>query len=916
MRHWSQLATRNWRAKPVRTLGALLAIALGTGAVVWVSCCYESIRRATEMWATGYIGSSSINIESPFGKFNQLPQRMVPALRKLEEVKHLTVRLDQRLRAVGLTKGEKAVGDPSMLQSNQSTPEMEFLGIDLEHEFHVRQYEITSGRMLNTADGLACMLESDYAGREQLMAGDLIRVWTEDLNKPFELEIVGLFERRRVNEFQKPMVLMQLHQLQEITLKHALITSVDIVLHDPSRAGVKAAARKIRPTVRRFVQKVNITSAEARIRQTRQAQGQLENILTLLSLVSLLTALFIILSTLSMGMIERIVQLGLLRCIGTTRFQLAAIIFIEVLPLGIVGVMLGVPAGLALTQLTVWLAPEYIGAFAVNFRGIRLAVIAGLVTTVIAATLPAIAVLSVSPMDAARPRARKSKPILLASVALAAAVVFGLWYLSLGLVHRSTTFFKMSAVTIVLLYLGFALLGPLAVRFVGSIMVYAAAALTGVRARLLQDQVGHAVWRSAGICCGLMVGLSMIVGLVVFNKSVRTAWEFPRNFPEGYVWGVEQMQPDSQEAHELIASIDGIRKHSVCNAVNVHVEERPMLMAKLHLSVTWFFGVDPDSFFDLMRLEFVEGDRDEAVRLLESGRHIIIAKDFAVARNKKVGDKVRVIFGGRDFHFTVAAVVESPAIDLAATYFQVQSEMRVAAVGSVIGTNADLKRIFGVNGSRLVLLNFDLPLEPPPADWPPPRGSTAAIGISGRYFDSSVPLDKRWQDFRQDRVLAEIRRKLNAPGAYSATVRELKDVIDRQLTGMTNLLTAVPTVALIVAAIGVANLMTANVTSRIRQLAVLRAVGATRGLILRLVIGEALVLGLLGSAMGLALGLALARNTAVMTERMYGFEVPFVMPWGHVGAAVCLTIGLCVLAGIVPARHASQTDVVDALHSV
>ncbi|MCH7709515.1 MAG: hypothetical protein IH884_13575, partial [Myxococcales bacterium] len=181
---------------------------------------------------------------------------------------------------------------------------------------------------------------------------------------------------------------------------------------------------------------------------------------------------------------------------------------------------------------------------------------------------------------------------LTASVLLAAVVVFGLWYLSLGMVHRSTTFFKMSAVTIILLYVGFALLGPLAVRFVGSIMVYAAAALTGVRARLLQDQVGHAVWRSAGICCGLMVGLSMIVGLVVFNKSVRTAWEFPRNFPEGYVWGVEQMQPDSEEAHELIASIGGIRKHSVCNAVNVHVEERPMMMAKLHLSVTWFFGVD------------------------------------------------------------------------------------------------------------------------------------------------------------------------------------------------------------------------------------------------------------------------------------------------------------------------------------
>jgi putative ABC transport system permease protein len=147
-------------------------------------------------------------------------------------------------------------------------------------------------------------------------------------------------------------------------------------------------------------------------------------------------------------------------------------------------------------------------------------------------------------------------------------------------------------------------------------------------------------------------------------------------------------------------------------------------------------------------------------------------------------------------------------------------------------------------------------------------------------------------------------------------VRELKNAIDREINGMTTLLTAVPTMALIVAAIGVANLMTANVTSRIKQLAILRAVGATRGLVLRLVIGEALVLGLLGSGLGLALGLALARATTVMTERMYGMEIPFETPWGMVAAAAGLTIGLCVLAGILPARHASRTNVVDALHTV
>ncbi|MCH7872323.1 MAG: ABC transporter permease, partial [Planctomycetes bacterium] len=701
MRHWSQLATRNWRAKPVRTLGALLAIALGTGAVVWVTCCYESVRRATEAWASGYVGKSSINIESPASRWDQIPQRMVPALRTLKEVKHLTVRLDQRLRAIGLTKGEQALGDESLLRSDKSTPEMDFLGIDLEHEFHVRAYEIAAGRMLSVSDGLTCMVETAYAKQKQLEVGDLVRVWSQDFNKPDDLEIVGMFERRRLNQFQKPRVLLQLHQLQELTLKHALVTSVDIVLHDASRAGVRAAARKIKPIARRYTPAVNITSAEVRLRQTDKAQEQLEYILTLLSSVSLLTALFVILSTLSMGMVERIAQLGLMRCLGVTRLQLAAIIFIEVLPLGMVGVVVGVPVGFALTQITVWMAPEYVGTFAISWSGVTLALVGGLVTTFVAATLPAIAALSVSPLEAARPRARTPKPILLASVALAAAVVFAAWYLSLGMVQRSHTFIQMAATTIILLYVGFALLGPLAVRFIGTVMVYAAAAVMGVRARLLQDQVGNAVWRSAGICCGLMVGLSMIVGLAVFNKSVRAAWEFPSHFPEAYVWGLEQMRPEADDVHEIVGKIDGIRKYAVCNAVNVFVEERPLFMAKVQHSITWFLGVDPDSFFDLMRLEFVDGDPAEAQRLLEEGGYILISKDFAVARNKKIDDRVRVILGGRDYYFKVAGVIESPAIDLAATYFQVQSEMRAAAVGSVVGTNADLKKIFSSSGSRL-----------------------------------------------------------------------------------------------------------------------------------------------------------------------------------------------------------------------
>ena len=238
----------------------------------------------------------------------------------------------------------------------------------------------------------------------------------------------------------------------------------------------------------------------------------------------------------------------------------------------------------------------------------------------------------------------------------------------------------------------------------------------------------------------------------------------------------------------------------------------------------------------------------------------------------------------------------------------------MAATGSVIGTNADMKRFFHVGGYKLILLDFDLPPSEVPADWTPPPSSASAGRPTDDYFNERLSLASRWQFYRETKLLEDLRDRIGAHQAFYGTARELKDEIDSELTKITYLLTAVPVVALLVAAIGVANLMTANVASRARQIAIMRAVGATRGVILRLVIGEALVLGLLGSILGLGLGMHLAWNTTILTDRMWGFDVPFQVPWVFVGAAIALTVSLCIIAGIVPARHASRTNIIDALH--
>jgi ABC-type lipoprotein release transport system permease subunit len=938
MRHWSQIATRNWRVKRVRTLGAVLAIALGTAVVVWVTCCYESVRQTVSEWAGGYLGASHINIESAWGKYDTLPERLVTRIESVREnassptarnIQHIAPSLVQRMRAAAIPAAELESWQRVQADWLPSMDDLDVHGIDLDREFQIRDWNkmLVAGRMLTSEDRYACVLEVAVAHEEGVGVGDYVLVWPNvaTTDQPQPLEIVGLIERRRIARFLKGVALVRLPVLQEVARKFALVNSVDIVLADVDRAKIAQAAQLVYHATRPVAPNAQVRSAAARQAQLEKAQEQQEVVLILMSCVAMLTALFIILSTLSMGLVERVGQMGLLRCTGATRLQLAWLTVTEVVPLGLVGIVLGVPIGLALTLLTTQLVPEYVGSFVVSYSGIGLAILAGFGTVVAAALLPAWAAATIAPLEATRPRARTAGVRTIVAIFLVGVVlVLVQHYVVQPRVQRDLRFVYWSSTAVVLLYLVYALAAPFAVWVVSRLAVPVVAGMTAVRSQLLQDQVGRAVWRSAGIICGLMVGLSLIVSLVVFNASFRSGWQFPKQFPEAYLWSFEQIRGDVEAQ---VAAVPGIRNYTVANAPNVIVEERLLLADRLVRSLTYFLGVNPDSFFDLVQLKFIEGDEQEAIAKLREGGYVLVSADFARARRKGVevvydeqggvlvSNEVRIWFNKRWTTFEIAGVVDSPALDIAASYFQVQSEARVAATGSVIGTNADLKKHYGIEGAKLVLLNFDLPPEQPPADWPPPRDSAEGRRLAMKYYNENIPLDQRWQNYREEyHVLQGLARELDAPLVYYGTARELKDEIDAELNKITYLLTAVPAVALLVAAIGVANLMTANVASRTKQIAVMRAVGATRGLVLRMVVGEALVLGVLGSALGLGLGMHLASSIILMTDRMWGYALTLTVPWGLVLAAVGLTVGLCVIAGILPARHAARTNVIDALH--
>lgn len=124
-------------------------------------------------------------------------------------------------------------------------------------------------------------------------------------------------------------------------------------------------------------------------------------------------------------------------------------------------------------------------------------------------------------------------------------------------------------------------------------------------------------------------------------------------------------------------------------------------------------------------------------------------------------------------------------------------------------------------------------------------------------------------------------------------------------------------IAVIVGAFIIVNTFTILVAQRTRELALLRALGASRGQVTRSVLVEALVLALLASTLGLGLGLVLARGLAGIF-RAVGLDIAgsaLTLTSGAVITSYVVGISVTVLAAFLPARRAGKVSPMAALRA-
>ncbi|HET7225055.1 MAG TPA: ABC transporter permease, partial [Candidatus Eisenbacteria bacterium] len=127
---------------------------------------------------------------------------------------------------------------------------------------------------------------------------------------------------------------------------------------------------------------------------------------------------------------------------------------------------------------------------------------------------------------------------------------------------------------------------------------------------------------------------------------------------------------------------------------------------------------------------------------------------------------------------------------------------------------------------------------------------------------------------------------------------------------------ALQAIALLVAVLGVVGTLTALIAQRARDLGVLRAIGATRGQLERVVLVESGLLGLTGALLGCVAGLTLALLLIdVINVQFFGWTIRLTIEPGRFVRAIALITGTALLAGIAPARRAASRPIADAMRT-
>jgi putative ABC transport system permease protein len=592
--------------------------------------------------------------------------------------------------------------------------------------------------------------------------------------------------------------------------------------------------------------------------------------LRLLSYIALVVGAFLIYNTISVSVVRRRPEIGLVRALGAGRRDILAAFLGEAVCLGASGAFLGLPLGRLMASGAVKLMARTVdslyvssrpGAIELSGSSVVLAFSIGIGVSVASALAPTREAMQVSPVDAMSRGRReytvqvhKQRDLLIAAV----LAMLGAAAAEMPAVAGKPLFGYLATI---LLISGASFAMPAMVSFISRSTAKLLGKFLGVEALLASRSLAASLRRTSVLVAALSTSVAMMVSVGIMVGSFRqtvVSWMDDQLPADLYLRPAGDPAADwhptiSLDLVEKIAAVPGVAAVDRLRAYEISYDEMPVTLASVDLSA--LRAARKRDFFSGRPNEQVLGE-------LRGQNNVIVSEPFTYKHHVKAGDTLTLALGEKKAAFRIVDV-----------YSDYASERGYILM------------------DREVLLRY----------LPDPAPSNLAV-------------------FLQPGADAEAMRVTIQKIAASHHIlifsnKDLRGEAIRIFDRTFAITYALEAVAIVVAVMGIAGALIALVIDRRREFGLLRFLGASSAQLRKIILVEAGLLGLFANAAGFVLGYFLSLILVyIINKQSFGWTIRFHWPVAILLGALTVIYVATVLSGFYPARLAVRLNPIEVVH--
>lgn len=825
------LILRPLRRDLLRTLLTILAVALGVGVVIAIDLAGDAATGSFRSSLETLVGKTDLEIVANGG----VDERFIGRLAAL--------RVNARFAPVIETQGiVERLGSVTVY------------GVDFIGQAGKGQARSVAMPDLDTA----VVVSSALAKRMSVHDGSSLSLALSDTARTFRVAAVA-------DAKEAEFVLLDIAAAQQALNQYGKLDRIEaFVSPHEDFARVEREIRSVLPASYR-IEKPGTRSDENQ-RMLRAFRWNLR----VLSYISLVVGAFLIYNTVSVSVVRRRPEIGVLRALGAGRHWVFWLFLSEALLFGLAGSLAGIVLGRVMAEGAVGLIAGTVNSLYVSSRPAAIAIgIPAVVTAILAGTAvaflsalgPAREAMEVTPVEAMSRGVHEHHARLHTRRNLAWAILIALiaWPVSQLRPLNGNPIPGYAATLLAIAAM--ALAAPAVITFMAAATHSAARALWGPEGLLAVRGLAASLARSSVIVAALATAIAMMASVGIMVGSFRETvivWLDTQLRADLYVrpagrTGAGEHPALPAEAPALATSVPGVEAVDVFRAMEIEYQGRRASLGAGDSGIVRRYG----------RLRFLPGeDREAILRSLPDQDRVIVSEPFANKHGVHVGDVLDLPLGDRTVPVTVVGI-----------YYDYSSER-----GWVIFDHSTLLKY--------------LPNQP---------ATNLAIYVR-KDADATEVRHVLEQQLMEYGVIVVPNRALRQ---NAVTVFDRTFAITYALEG----------VAIAVAMLGAANSLLAMVLDRRREFGMLRYLGAAPTQIRRMILLEAGFLGVAANMLGLVLGFVLSLVLIyVINKQSFGWTIQFHPPLALLAGASTLVLAATVIAGIFPARAAARLNPIEVIH--